>query len=77
MAAPGPRHTLRPAARCRPPRLPLPSWRARARPEVHGPGTEVGGGGAGTAGAGGVGLGGAEAWGLQGGADQLGPGGGA
>lgn len=29
------------------------------------------------AGAGGVGLGGAEVWGLQGGADQLGPGGGA
>lgn len=63
------RATHRSAAPRRPPRLPLPSRRAR------GPGcaarTWVGG--AGKAGAGDVGLGGAEVWGLQGGADQLGP----
>jgi hypothetical protein len=67
------RATHRSAAPRRPPRLPLPSRRARgprcaARTLV---------GGARLAGAGGVGLGGAEVWGLQGGADQLGPGGGA
>lgn len=64
-----PQHrAVRPASRC------PPGARARtaqgARP---GPGSAA----RGAAGAGGVGLGGAEALGLQGGADQLGPGGGA